>query len=110
MYLASELFSHYQTVALLQMTKIFHRSANGKFDATDYAVLKTRSMYNMSEEEKEEIYKKSVMLCAKNADLKRFNLKRIKELKGPKAIVASINNNWQAKAANTSKAGEKLRI
>ena len=65
-------------------------------------------MFNLSDEEKEEIYGKSVMLCAKNKDLKRFNLKRIKQLKTRcKAIAESTNNNWQANLANSSTAGKR---
>ena len=62
-------------------------------------------MFNMTLEEKEQVYANSTMICAKVKDMKPFNLSRIKKLKGPKAISAATNDPEVAARFNTSKAG-----
>ena len=62
-------------------------------------------MYNMTDEEKEQVYANSTMICAKVKDMKPFNLSRIKKLKVPKAISVATNDPEQAAKFNTSKAG-----
>ena len=62
-------------------------------------------MFNMTLEEKEQVYANSTMICAKVKDMKPFNLSRIKKLKVPKAISMATNDPEQAAKFNTSKAG-----
>ena len=59
----------------------------------------------MTDEEKEQVYANSTMICAKVKDMKPFNLSRIKKLKVPKAISVATNDPEQAAKFNTSKAG-----
>ena len=92
-------------VTYLHFDTAFFRQASGDFNDADYEVMKTRSIYNMSDAEKEEVYSKSVKLCAKNRDLLAFNLHRLKQLRGPKAVVKAENTPQIAATASSSTAG-----
>ena len=59
----------------------------------------------MTDEEKEQVYANSTMICAKVNDLKPFNLNRIKKLKGLKAISMATNDPDIAAKFRSSKAG-----
>ena len=71
---------------------ILNSVADGKFNDEHYEIVKTRAMYNLTDEEKDSIYERSVMICSKNADRGAFNLNRIKKLPKAKAVAEAENH------------------
>ena len=75
---------------------ILDRLSNGQFTKDDWFVLKQRELYgdgNLSESERKQFLDNSTMICAYNRDLKEYNIKRIKALGTPIALIKSTNSD-----------------
>ena len=90
-----------------EFREVLDRLSNDKFDRDDWKFLKQRELFgdgNLSESEREQFLANSTMICAYNRDLKAYNIKRIKDLGTPIAMINSQNSDKVVASFPSSKA------
>ena len=89
-----------------QFRDILHKQGEGQLTLDDWKILEKRDLQQVSEEEKDDFKHSAVKLCATNRKLKSFNIRNLRSLSSPKAILkAKCTGTYQAKTASASAAG-----
>ena len=83
---------------------ILDKVATGMFDGKTRETLKAKTVI-MDSQRANDQFKDAVKLCAYNKDAKSFNIKKLKDLKNPVALISAENSTPQAKKALANKAG-----
>ena len=91
-----------------EFKKVLKKISHGGFSEKDWHYLNQRNFEKLSEEEKDLFDKQSLMLCARNVDLVPYNVKRLKALGKPIALVRAENQPPSAKSAKPNTAGGLL--
>ena len=91
-----------------QFKKVLRKISHGGFSDEDWHYLNRRNFEKLSEEEKDLFDKQSLMLCARNVDLVPYNVKRMRALGRPIALVRAENQPPSAKSAKPNTAGGLL--
>ena len=90
-----------------EFRNVLDKLSNGQFTKEDWIFLKQRELYgdgNLSESERNEFLANSTMICSYNKDLKEYNIKRIKALGTPIALIKSQNSDKTVASLPSSKA------
>ena len=117
--LGFNLFNQFQTVVKLEESmrqkgpeqEIFRgllralREGEGAVTKEHWDLISGRDYNKLNVQEKAVFDEKAIMLCAQNKRLKPFNLKKMRELGQPIAIVESVNQPNMAKNFDSNDAG-----